>query len=215
MIAAVIFDLDGVLVSTDRFHFLAWQQIASEEGIDFSEKDNEKLRGVSRLDSLKIILSASSKRYSYEDLDRLCAKKNEIYRQYLHTLSSLSVKAEVRSTLEKLKASGYRLALGSVSKNAITILEQTDLKRYFDVIGDGTKVKNSKPDPEIFLYAASELGLPPTACLVVEDALAGLQAAKAGGFVAVGYNTPEPYAAADYLIDDLGDIFSVIAKEGR
>lgn len=213
MINGVIFDLDGVLVSTDRFHFRAWQQIARQEEVEFGEADNDKLRGVSRLDSLKIILQKSNRHYSYEDLVRLCDQKNEIYRGYLATLSPTDVKKEVRATLGELKKRRFQLALGSVSRNAMLILEKTELLPYFDAIGDGTKVVNSKPDPEIFLYAASALGLPPTECLVVEDALAGLQAAKAGGFVAVGYNTAEPYEIADYLIGDLRDIFAVIKKE--
>ena len=186
-IKGLIFDLDGVLVFTDKFHYQAWKTMADELGVYFDETINHRLRGVSRMDSLEIILE----RYEGPDLslrekEKLAEKKNEIYRTLLESMTPDDVTKEVRDTLTKLREKGYKLAIGSSSKNAKFILEKVELKDAFDAISDGNNITKSKPDPEVFLKAAEYLGLPPKACMVVEDAEAGIEAAKKGGMYAAG-----------------------------
>ena len=175
-IKGLIFDLDGVLVFTDKFHYQAWKTMADELGGYFDETINHRLRGVSRMDSLEIILE----RYEGPDLslrekEKLAEKKNEIYRTLLESMTPDDVTKEVRDTLTKLREKGYKLAIGSSSKNAKFILEKVELKDAFDAISDGNNITKSKPDPEVFLKAAEYLGLPPKACMVVEDAESKLQ----------------------------------------
>ena len=187
-IKGIIFDLDGVLISTDKFHYLAWKQLADKLGIPFSEKDNEQLRGVSRIESLELILKNDpSVKLTDEEKIAAATEKNDCYREYLKTMTPDDVSAEVRETLTALHDMGYKLSVGSSSKNARFILSQTDLTRYFDAIADGNDIKNSKPDPEVFLTAASFLGLEPEVCAVVEDAEAGLEAAVAAGMLPVAF----------------------------
>ena len=187
-IKGIIFDLDGVLISTDKFHYLAWKQLADKLGIPFSEKDNEQLRGVSRMESLELILKNDPRvKLTEEEKIAAATEKNDCYREYLKTMTPDDVSAEVRETLTALHEMGYKLSVGSSSKNARFILSQTDLTRYFDAIADGNDIKNSKPDPEVFLTAASFLGLEPEVCAVVEDAEAGLEAAVAAGMLPVAY----------------------------
>ena len=187
-IKGIIFDLDGVLISTDKFHYLAWKQLADKLGIPFSEKDNEQLRGVSRMESLELILKNDpSVKLTDEEKIAAATEKNDCYREYLKTMTPDDVSAEVRETLTALHDMGYKLSVGSSSKNARFILSQTDLTRYFDAIADGNDIKNSKPDPEVFLTAASFLGLDPEVCAVVEDAEAGLEAAVAAGMLPVAF----------------------------
>lgn len=187
-IKGIIFDLDGVLISTDKFHYLAWKQLADKLGIPFSEKDNEQLRGVSRMESLELVLKNDpSVKLTEEEKIAAATEKNDCYREYLKTMTPDDVSAEVRETLTALHNKGYKLSVGSSSKNARFILSQTDLTRYFDAIADGNDIKNSKPDPEVFLTAASFLGLEPEVCAVVEDAEAGLEAAVAAGMLPVAY----------------------------
>ena len=190
-IKGLIFDLDGVLVFTDKFHYQAWKTMADELGVYFDETINHRLRGVSRMDSLEIILE----RYEGPDLslrekEKLAEKKNEIYRTLLESMTPDDVTKEVRDTLTKLREKGYKLAIGSSSKNAKFILEKVELKDAFDAISDGNNITKSKPDPEVFLKAAEYLGLPPKACMVVEDAEAGIEAAKKGGMYAAGICLP-------------------------
>ena len=166
-IKGLIFDLDGVLVFTDKFHYQAWKTMADELGVYFDETINHRLRGVSRMDSLEIILE----RYEGPDLslrekEKLAEKKNEIYRTLLESMTPDDVTKEVRDTLTKLREKGYKLAIGSSSKNAKFILEKVELKDAFDAISDGNNITKSKPDPEVFLKAAEYLGLPPKACMV-------------------------------------------------
>ena len=187
-IKGIIFDLDGVLISTDKFHYFAWKQLADKLGIPFSEKDNEQLRGISRMESLELILKNDpSVKLTEEEKVAAATEKNDCYREYLKTMTPDDVSAEVRETLTALHDMGYKLSVGSSSKNARFILSQTDLTRYFDAIADGNDIKNSKPDPEVFLTAASFLGLEPEVCAVVEDAEAGLEAAVAAGMLPVAY----------------------------
>ena len=188
-IKGLIFDLDGVLLSTDRFHFLAWKKLADRMGINFTEKDNERLRGVSRMESLEIVLSLSAAPVSLSDEEKLAlaTEKNEVYREYLKKLTPADVSDEVRETLAELRAKGYPLAVGSSSKNTRFILAQTELTDAFDAIADGNDIKNSKPDPEVFLKAAELIGIAPADCAVIEDAEAGLEAANRGGMLSIAY----------------------------
>lgn len=189
-IKGLIFDLDGVLLSTDRFHFLAWKKLADRMGISFTEKDNERLRGVSRMESLEIVLSLSADpELSLNDEEKLAlaTEKNEVYREYLKKLTPADVRDEVRQTLAALRAKGYRLAVGSSSKNTRFILSQTELTNAFDAIADGNDIKHSKPDPEVFLKAADLIGMAPADCAVIEDAEAGLEAANRGGMLSIAY----------------------------
>ncbi len=206
-VSGLIFDLDGVLVFTDKFHYLAWKQIADEKGIPFDEKINDRLRGVSRMQSLEIILE----KYSGEPLTEeqkadMAERKNEIYRSYLHTMTSNDVSEEVRKTLEELKCKGYKLAVGSSSKNAGFILEQVALRDAFDVLSDGNQITHSKPDPEVFLNAAALMGCIPEECAVIEDAEAGIDAAKDGEMIAVSIGNATSYGRSDIRLNTFSDL---------
>jgi beta-phosphoglucomutase len=181
---AVIFDLDGVLVTTDDYHYRAWKRMADEEGIPFDRTVNERLRGVSRMECLAIILENSPRRYSDEEKRSLAERKNDYYRESLQALSPADILPGAVPMLEELKRRGIAVAVGSSSKNARFILEKTGLAPRFDAIADGNDIQRSKPDPEVFLTAAKKLGIPPVACVVVEDAEAGLEAAIAAGCAA-------------------------------
>lgn len=198
----IIFDLDGVLCSTDRYHYLAWKQTAEEVGAPFDENINMKLRGVSRMESLEIILSGSKKTFDAAEKERLAAEKNDRYRKLLAQMSPADMSAEVRNTLTALHDAGLKLAVGSSSKNAAFILERLDAAHYFDAICDGTMIQHSKPDPEVFVKAAGMLGLEPADCLVVEDAAAGLEAAHAGGMdCAIVGTAPMPFEPTYHMQD--------------
>ncbi|MGF7004252.1 beta-phosphoglucomutase [Lachnospiraceae bacterium PF1-21] len=207
----IIFDLDGVLVFTDQYHYLAWKQLADELGVYFDEKINNRLRGVSRMDSLEIILE----RYQGEPLNQvqkseLAEKKNEIYRNMLQQMRPANVSVEVRSCLKELRRRGFRLAIGSSSKNAKLILEKVDLLGAFQAISDGTNISQSKPSPEVFLKAAEFLRLEPEECYVVEDAKVGIDAAKAGGMIGIGIGDAATYEKADMKVNSFSEILSVI-----
>lgn len=198
----IIFDLDGVLCSTDRYHYLAWKQTAEEVGAPFDENINMKLRGVSRMESLEIILSGSKKTFDAAEKERLAAEKNDRYRKLLAQMFPADMSAEVRNTLTALHDAGLKLAVGSSSKNAAFILERLDAAHYFDAICDGTMIQHSKPDPEVFVKAAGMLGLEPADCLVVEDAAAGLEAAHAGGMdCAIVGTAPMPFEPTYHMQD--------------
>ncbi len=178
-----IFDLDGVICFTDEYHYLAWKEMADGMGVYFDREINNRLRGVSRMASLEIILERySGPILSQEEKEALAAKKNEIYRNLLGRMTPADLPVEVKETLDALRAKGLKIAIGSSSKNAPFILERIGLDGYFDAISDGNNITHSKPDPEVFLKAAEFLGLPPSACVVVEDAVAGAEAGHAGGF---------------------------------
>ena len=212
-IKGLIFDLDGVLVFTDKFHYQAWKTMADELGVYFDETINHRLRGVSRMDSLEIILE----RYEGPDLslrekEKLAEKKNEIYRTLLESMTPDDVTKEVRDTLTKLREKGYKLAIGSSSKNAKFILEKVELKDAFDAISDGNNITKSKPDPEVFLKAAEYLGLPPKACMVVEDAEAGIEAAKKGGMYAAGIGEAAKSINADESLKTFSGLVDIVDK---
>lgn len=206
----VIFDLDGVICFTDHFHYLAWKAIADEEGIYFDEKINNRLRGVSRMDSLNIILERANRKYKQEEKNELSVKKNEIYRKHLEKMSTNDVWPDTLETLKKLKEKNIKIAIGSSSKNTKLILEKIGLIDMFDAICDGNDITKSKPDPEVFLKAAEMLNLDPKDCLVVEDAFAGIDAAKAGDFCSAGIGDAKNYSKTDYPINKLSDILEII-----
>ena len=207
---AFIFDLDVVLFSTDKYHYQAWKKIADKEGIYFDEKINDRLRGVSRMDSLEIILERAEKQYTEEEKLALATEKNDLYRDLLKNLTPADRLAGVTETLEKLKEKGYLLAIGSSSRNTPVILSKIGYDGYFDAVSDGNNITKSKPDPEVFEKAAEMLSLPAKECFVVEDSLAGIDAAKAGGFKAIGIGGAAIYAKTDYPINAITDILKLI-----
>lgn len=180
--SGVIFDLDGVLCSTDQYHFQAWQQLAHKLGIPFSQEDNHAMRGVSRMDCLEILLKKGGLVCSETEKRALAEEKNQQYRQLLQQMSTSVLSSDVRSTLLLLRQKGRKLAVGSSSKNAGLILDRIGLEVFFDAVVDGNSISHSKPHPEVFLKAAERLELSPAQCLVVEDAEAGIEAACRGGF---------------------------------
>lgn len=206
---AFIFDLDGVLVSTDKYHYQAWKKMADDEGIYFDEKINDRLRGVSRMASLGIVLERAGRQYTEEEKVALANKKNDLYRDLLRNLTPADRLAGVTETLEKLRAEGFLLAVGSSSKNTPTILDKIGYGGYFDAVSDGNNITKSKPDPEVFVKAAEMLKLPAEECFVVEDAKAGIDAAKAGGFVSVGIGDAAHYDKTDYKILTMSDILKL------
>jgi beta-phosphoglucomutase len=206
---AVIFDLDGVICSTDKFHYLAWKKLADRENIYFDEVINNRLRGVSRMESLEIILEKACKTYTNEEKIEMATFKNDYYRELLLQMSPEDLSDDVRHTLVTLKEKGIKISIGSSSKNTKTILTQLGILDWFDVIADGNDIKNSKPDPEVFLCAQTRLGLDVKDCIVVEDALAGIDAAKGGNFFAVGIGEASTHKQVDYPINKINDILNL------
>ena len=209
-IKGFIFDLDGVIVFTDKFHYMAWKAMADEMGIYFDEEINNRLRGVSRMESLEIILeNYHGEPLSEEKKIELATKKNDIYRKLLETMTRADVSDEVRETLDSLHQKGIKVALGSSSKNAKFILEKVELLDAFDAISDGTNITNSKPDPEVFVKAADFIHLKPSECAVVEDAFSGIDAAKSGNMYAVAIGDATNYDKADYKINSFSEILNI------
>ena len=208
---AVIFDLDGVICFTDEYHYRAWKAMADGMGIPFDRTINNRLRGVSRMASLEIILEKyQGPALSQADKEGLAQQKNDIYRASLAEMSTRDLSGEVKETLDALRAMGLKLAIGSSSKNTPFILGQIGLGDYFDKISDGTNISRSKPDPEVFLKAAEFLGLEPGACLVVEDAEAGIQAARAAGMDAAAIGDAVACGLATYNLSTFGDLLDCV-----
>ena len=207
---AFIFDLDGVLVFTDRFHYQAWKKMADRIGVYFDEQINNRLRGVSRAESLEIILERwEGAPLSKEEKEALMEEKNNTYRELLKTMTPADVADDVRQTLDQLKKRGHRLSIGSSSKNTKFILQQVALTDVFDAISDGTNISRSKPDPEVFIKAAQFLGEEPDNCIVVEDAFAGIDAAKAAGMTGVGIGDAAGYEKADVRIQNFAELLEL------
>ena len=207
---AVIFDLDGVLCFTDEYHYLAWKAISDELHIPFDRTINNRLRGVSRMASLEIILeSYSGAPLSQAEKEALADRKNQLYRKYLERMAPADLSDEVKSTLDQLRQRGYRLAIGSSSKNSPYILERIGLKGYFDAEADGNHITHSKPDPEVFLKAAQFLRLSPAECLVVEDAVSGAQAGHAGGFQVACVGDASAVGAGDFNMTCISQLLDV------
>ena len=208
---AVVFDLDGVICFTDEYHYQAWKALADKMGIPFDRVVNNRLRGVSRMASLEIILeNYTGPALSEEDKLALATEKNELYRELLGQMSPADLSDEVKATLDELRRRGYRLAIGSSSKNAPFILHQIGLEGYFDAVSDGNNITRSKPDPEVFLKAAEMLSLPPEVCLVVEDAVSGAEAAHAGGMKAACVGDAAKNGAGDYNMSGVPELLTIL-----
>ena len=205
----VIFDLDGVICFTDELHYLAWKALADRLNIYFDREINQRMRGVSRMDSLNILLEKSDVEYSEVQKEAFAAEKNAIYADSLRKMSEKDVSDDVRQTLKTLREKGVKIALGSSSKNAQAILERIGLEEMFDAVSDGNGLEKFKPDPEVFLKAAEKLGLEPKDCLVVEDAVAGIDAGVAGGFATAGIGSAAGYDKAEYKIEKVSDILKI------
>ena len=205
----IIFDLDGVICHTDKYHYQAWKKLADKLGIYFDEKINNRLRGVSRMESLEIILEKSDKTYDEQEKIRFAEEKNSLYKELLQKMTPEDLSQEVKTTLEQLKEKGFKLAIGSSSKNAKFILERIGLSEFFDAVSDGNNITQAKPSPEVFLKAAEYLGLEPGACLVVEDAEAGLQAAVNGGMDCAGIGDASGSSLATYKLNSFKDLLNV------
>lgn len=206
---AVIFDLDGVICHTDMYHYQAWKQIADELGIYFDEEINNRLRGVSRMESFEIILERYEETMSLEDKVVYTTRKNEAYKELLKNMSPADLSPEVKETLDGLRAKGLKLAIGSSSKNAGFILERLGLDGYFDAVSDGNNITRSKPDPEVFVKAAQLVGEASGDCLVVEDAKAGLEAAIGGGMDCAAMGDAVASGLATYDLTEFSDLLKI------
>lgn len=206
----IVFDLDGVICSTDHYHYLAWKALADKLNIYFDETINNRLRGVSRMESLEIILERSEKCYSQQEKESFAAEKNEVYKQLLVQMNASDLADEVKTTLDTLRQRGYKLAIGSSSKNTKLILSRLGLENYFYAIADGTDITYSKPHPEVFLLAAKRLGFTPNECLVVEDAKAGIEAATRGGFRSAGIGEAAEQKSVTYPIAHFADLLDIV-----
>lgn len=208
---AGIFDLDGVICFTDKFHYQAWKALADRLGIYFDEKINDRLRGVSRMASLEIILERSDVAYTQEEKEAFATEKNNTYRELLKNMSPADLSDEVKNTLIELRNRGYKLSIGSSSKNTKFILGQIGLGDFFDAIADGTDITHSKPDPEVFLKSAEKIGVAPEDCAVVEDAKAGIEAAKAGGMTAPAlFGDAKDCGMEDYNLTSFSDLLNIL-----
>ena len=203
-----LFDLDGVIVDTAKYHFLAWRRLANSIGADFTEHDNERLKGVSRMRSLEIILEIAGKTdvYSEEEKLEMATRKNEWYVDYIKAMDESEILPGAKDYLTQLRGRGVKVALGSASKNAPLILNNLKIMDLFDAVIDGNSVSTPKPDPEVFLKGAEALGLDPKDCVVFEDAQAGIEAARAGNMRAVGIGSPDNLKGADFCVTGLADL---------
>ena len=206
----IIFDLDGVICSTDEYHYLAWKALAERLSIPFDRERNNLLRGVSRMASLEIILEKSAVRYSDAEKTAFAEEKNALYRKLLSRMSPADLSEDVRNTLNKLRRTDLKLAIGSSSKNTPFILERIGLGDFFDAVADGNCITHSKPHPEVFLKAAEMIGESPSDCLVVEDAHAGIEAANAGGFDSAGIGDARNDTRAVWHLEKFSDIIGII-----
>ena len=205
MIKGLIFDLDGVIVDTAHYHYLSWREISRDLNIDFTIKDNENLKGVSRIDSLNYILKLGRLSFNTEEKNNLLDKKNNIYKHSISSLGKKNILKGVEKILSKAKEKKMLLAVGSSSKNAKMIVEKLNLTHLFQAVVDGTMVKKTKPDPEVFLKAAKKMNLKPSECIVFEDAESGVIAAKKGGFHVVSVGNINIRNIGDVYVESLGD----------
>lgn len=203
-ITAFIFDLDGVLTDTAEFHYRAWKRLAEEEGVPFDRQDNEKLRGVSRLDSLLILLRGRAA--TEAEIVEMMERKNRYYVALLQQMGREALLPGSTEILAALRQKGYKIAVASVSKNTRMVLDRLALNEYFDAIADGYSVERAKPAPDIFLYAAAALGVPPGECVVIEDAEAGIEGALAAGMLAVGLGPRERVGKAHFVYPSLAEM---------
>lgn len=206
---AIIFDLDGVICHTDEYHYLAWKAMADGLGVYFDREINNRLRGVSRMASLEIVLEKYNGQLSAAEKENLATQKNELYKESLKQMSPKDLSEEVKTTLDTLRSRGYKLAIGSSSKNAPFILQQLGLGSYFDAISDGNNITHSKPDPEVFVKAAQMLCVPAQECLVVEDAVSGAQAGHAGGMKVACVGDAAKEKAGDFNLTSFAQLLEV------
>jgi beta-phosphoglucomutase len=206
MIRGVVFDLDGVLVTTDELHYQSWKQLAEDEGIYFDRPINQRLRGVNRMASLDIILERAERRYSPDEKAALAERKNQHYRARLAALTPAALLPGALEILAELRRRGVRTAIASSSRNTPLILERVGLAQALDAVADGNDVRHSKPDPEVFLLAAARLGLPPHECVVIEDAVAGVEGARRAGMAVYGIGTPESLPGVMPVARDLAAV---------
>jgi beta-phosphoglucomutase len=204
MIRAFIFDLDGVITDTAEFHYRGWKRLADEEGLSFSREDNEHLRGIPRRESLMLIVK--DHKYPEEKIQEMMERKNSYYLEFIKEISPRDLLPGAKELLEEIRAAGLKNALGSASKNASEVIERLGIRSLFDAISDGHSVEHQKPAPDLFLHAASQLNLSPAECVVVEDAAAGIEAARAGGFRSVGLGPPERVGKADAIFPNLAGV---------
>ena len=204
MIRGFIFDLDGVITDTAEYHYRGWKRLAEEEGLPFTRADNEYLRGISRRESLLLILK--DRLYPEEKIQEMMGRKNNYYLESIKEISPRDLLPGAKELLEEIRAAGLKNALGSASKNAGEVLDRLGIRSLFDAIADGNSVERAKPAPDLFLYAAKQLGLSPEQCVVVEDAAAGIEAAKAGGFHSIGLGPRERVGAADAIFPSLSGL---------
>lgn len=200
-IKAFIFDLDGVLVDTAEYHYRGWKRLADEEGLPFDRKENEALRGISRRESLLLILKGRT--LPEEKIQEMMERKNRYYLEFIRGVAPADMLPGASELLQEIHAAGLKSAVGSASKNASQVVQQLGIASLLDAVSDGYSVANPKPAPDLFLHAAAQLGVPPAECVVVEDAAAGIQAAQAGGFRSVGLGPVERVGAADLVLPSL------------
>ncbi len=205
-IKACIFDLDGVIVDTAKYHYIAWKRLANELGFDFTETDNERLKGVSRMRSLEILLEIGNQQYTLEEKEAMAHKKNTWYVEYIEKMTPEEILPGVEAFLRDLRKNNIKIALGSASKNAPLILERVNLMPYFDAIIDGTSVKEAKPDPEIFIKGAEALNEMPENCVVFEDAEAGIEAAVNAKMRSVGIGDKDRLHKANIVMSDMKNL---------
>lgn len=203
---AVIFDLDGVLTDTAHFHFIAWQAIAQQVGVAFGEAENEQLKGIDRMRSLAMILEKSNNHYSEQEINALAEQKNTHYQSLIAEMTPNDVFPGVNRLIADLKAAGFALGVASVSKNAEFVLTRLGLLNEFEFVADAAKIKNTKPDPEIFLTVAKALNVAPERCVGIEDSQAGLEAIKASHMPAIGVGSPDSLHRADQVVAETGHI---------
>lgn len=205
-VKACIFDLDGVIVDTAKFHYLAWRRLANELGFDFSEEDNEQLKGVSRMDSLNILLEIGGQTLDDETKEELAKKKNDWYVELISDMDETEILPGVKQFLTSLKESGIKISLGSASKNAKAILNRIGLIDMFDAIIDGTDIDKAKPDPQVFLLGAEALNVNPSECVVFEDAQSGVQAAINAGMYVIGVGSQDTLGHANEVISSFEEM---------
>jgi len=205
-IQACIFDLDGVIVDTAQYHYKAWKRLANELGFDLTPEQNEKMKGIGRMESLEMLLELGNKEASRKEKKQLADIKNNWYKDYIGEMQPDDLLPGVLDFLEELTEAHILVAIGSASRNAPAIIRQVQIGRYLDALIDGSKVKKGKPDPEVFLKAAEEMGMAPEHCVVFEDARAGIEAAKNGGMRAIGVGSPSVLDQADMVISGLSEM---------
>lgn len=212
-IKACLFDLDGVLVDTAKYHFLAWKRLCNELGFDLSEEENENLKGISRVKSLEILLDKGGVSLSDSEKEKYMAAKNDWYLEYVNSMAQDEILPGALDFLKACKMSGVKIGLGSASKNSMRILEKLKIVDYFDVIIDGNKVTKGKPDPQTFTLGAEALNIGPSECVVFEDSIAGIEAGVKGGMHTIGIGKPEVLNQADIVIPGFENVGIDILKE--